>query len=122
MDRNSRLHRFFGTDSRAGDEPTEPVRAPALSDLVAIRQAMLLSLEGCSEPHRLRACAQIERTSSVTQLWLMRADIFQYLAMDFGEMAAASRIAALVPVFKDLLPAVAAPALCRDNRLHDAMH
>ena len=122
MDRNSRLHRFFGTDSRAGEERSGPGREPALSDLVAIRQAMLLSLEGCSEPQRSRARARIERTSSVTQLWLMRADVFQYLAMDCGEMAAARRIAALVPVFRDLLPAVAAPALSRDNRLHDAMH
>ena len=99
MERNSRIHRFFGTAS--GPDPAVGEADKTLAagrKLQALREAMLMALEPCSERHRLRAGVQIARATSVMDLWLMRADVFQYLAKDLGQTAAAQRIAGLTLV------------------------
>lgn len=79
-----------------------------LRDLDTIRQAMLLAVAPCSEVHRLRAADQIRHAESVIELWLLRADIFQYIAQDLGQMAAAQQITGLIPLFRDLVPTATA--------------
>lgn len=121
MERNSRIHRFFGTDSRPDLAVKKADQARAAGrKLQALREAMLMALEPCSELHRLRASVQIARATSVVELWLMRADVFQYLAKDLGQAAAAQRIAGLTPLFNGLAPGVAAQRETADNPGHDA--
>lgn len=84
--------------------------APAASgdagepDLEAIRQAMRLVVAPCSSAHRARAAGQIARAASVVELWLLRSSLYQYLAQDLGQSAAASRMEGLLPLFKDAVP------------------
>lgn len=73
-------------------------------DLGAIRTAMTLAMGPCSESHRLRAALRIELANSALDLWLLRPDIFQYLAQDLGQKAAAQEIVRLAPLFKGLMP------------------
>ncbi|MDO9357751.1 MAG: hypothetical protein Q7T70_02000 [Polaromonas sp.] len=121
MERNSRIQRLFGTARRPDLAPSKADQAQTAGrKLQALREAMLMALEPCSERHRLRAGVQIARATSAMELWLMRADVFQYLAKDLGQTAAAQRIAGLTPLFHGLAPGVAAPPQTADNRRHDA--
>ena len=76
---------------------------------------MLLTLARCSEVHRRRGAARIGLAGSVIELWLMRADIFQYLAQDLGQREAAQQITALEPLFAGLVPGIAARRINPDN-------
>ena len=112
MQINSRIHRWFGTANSSRSDSSFTLGAQASGavashDLELIRNAMLQAVMPCSELHRLRATDQIRHARSVIELWLMRADIFQYLAQDIGQMAAAQQIGELMPLFKDLVPAAA---------------
>ena len=114
MYRNSLIHRLFGTasDSRTDSAPSERGSDEVdKSNVEAIRDAMLLTVMPCSELHRLHATHQIQHAKSVTELWLIRADIFQYLAQDLDQTAAAEQITALMPLFKGRVAAAAMPAL-----------
>ena len=87
MYRSSLIHRLFGTasDSRTDSAPSERGSDEVdKSNVEAIRDAMLLTVMPCSELHRLHATHQIQHAKSVTELWLIRADIFQYLAQDLA--------------------------------------
>ncbi len=120
MDKSSYFHRWFGTvhtDAEVTGSRTDP---RPLNELAALRQALLDAVAPCTERHRLRATGQIERAASAMELWLLRADIFQYLAQDVGEMQAAQRIARLLPCFEGLVPAVTARHHAAGNRGHAA--
>ncbi|RZJ00024.1 MAG: hypothetical protein EOO54_27590 [Haliea sp.] len=120
MQASSRIRRFFGTAGQADPARAEAEQALLASrKLQALREAMLLVLEPCSEMHRLRASIKIGRASSVMELWMMRADVFQYLAKDLGQAAALQKIAGLTPLFTGLAPGVAGPRQTADNRRHD---
>lgn len=80
---------------------------------------MTLAMARCTENHRLRAGLQIELAGSAVELWLIRADIFQYLAQDLGQKAAAQEISRLTPLFKGLVPELAASSGIPDNRAHE---
>lgn len=118
MDKVSRLQRWFGTlapaEEAAGSRDARGVDA----SLVEARQALLDAVAPCTEPHRLRARWQIAQASSAMDLWSLRADLFDYLAQDVGEMQAAQRIAGASPCFNGLVPAVAAHRQSADNRRH----
>lgn len=79
---------------------------------------MTLAVAPCSESHRLRASVRIALADSVVDLWLLRADIFQYLAQDLGQEAAAHAIMRLAPLFEGVVPAVAAHRKNPDNQVH----
>ncbi|MES2508635.1 MAG: hypothetical protein V4625_01830 [Pseudomonadota bacterium] len=121
MDRNSRIHRWFGTSTRsdpAEGEGTHEVASTPPADLEAIRQAMLAAVAPCSEAHRLRTADLVGHAHTVVELWLIRADIFQYLAQDIGQMRAAQQVSTLLPLFTGM-PGVAAVQKNPDNRGHD---
>lgn len=126
MQINSRIHRWFGTACGSRPESSLTLGLPASGDVATrdlelIRNAMLLAVMPCSELRRLRATDQIRHATTVIELWLMRADIFQYLAQDLGQMAAARQITELMPLFKDLVPAVAArPSHAARGQLHQS--
>lgn len=91
----------------------------ARPDLLAIRTAMTEAMAPCTESHRLRAAVRIGLADSAVELWLLRADLFQYLAQDLGQKAAAQEIGRLAPLFKGLLPELAAAPRSPDNRAHE---
>lgn len=88
-------------------------------ELEAIRLAMSLTVATCSEAHRLRALYQMEQARSVMALWLLRADLFHYLAQDMGESEAMRRIDGLLPLFTNTVPGAAACGKIPDNGRHE---
>ncbi len=107
MEKSSRLQRWFGTVPPA--EEAAGSRAPSAIDtsLAEARRALLEAVAPCTEHHRLRASWQITQASSAMELWLLRADLYDYLAQDVGEMQAAQRIALVLPCFHGLVPLAA---------------
>lgn len=87
--------------------------------LEAIRIAMSLTVSACSEAHRLRALYQMGQAHSVMALWLLRADLFHYLAQDMGESEAMRRIDGLLPLFANAVPGAAACGKIPDNGRHE---
>ncbi len=120
MHRNSLIQRWFGAAAASEADPA-PARATIFteSDLRAIRAAMTLAMCPCTERHRLRAAVRIQLAASALELWLLRADIFQYLAQDLGQQMAAQEITRLAPMFKGLVPGVAPAQESADNRAHE---
>ena len=119
MDMTSRVHRWLA--SAWGPHPAVPEAAVAQADPPdpeAIRQAMRMAVAPCSNEHRARATGQIARADSVVELWLLRSSLYQYLAQDLGQSAAAQRVADLLPLFKDAVPGSAARRQIADNGLH----
>ncbi len=120
MERSSWIQRWFRT---AGGSVAHPAPACATifteSDLRAIRAAMTLAMGPCTERHRLRAAVRIELAASALELWLLRADIFQYLAQDLGQQMAAQEITRFTPLFKGLVPGVGHAPESADNRAHE---
>ena len=80
---------------------------------------MTLAMVSCSQSHRLRAALRIEMATSALDLWLLRADLFQYLAQDLGQRIAAQEITRLTPLFQGLVPGVAAARKSPDNLAHE---
>lgn len=120
MENSSRIQRWFGTaGGSAADLAPSGQRPLAQPDLRAIRSAMTLAIGPCTESHRLRAAARIELAASAVDLWLLRADIFQYLAQDQSQRIAAQEITRLTPLFKGLVPGVAGAQKSPDNRAHE---
>ena len=119
MERNSRLHRWFGTSSRPNTDPEAEAPAVVSPGLDDIRQAMLLAAASCSPAHRLRAADQIRHARSAVELWLMRAEIFLYLAQDVGQMEAVQQLARLTPLFTGLVPGIAGHPKSLENRGHE---
>lgn len=52
-------------------------------------------------------------------LWLLRADLFHYLAQDMGESEAVRRVDGLLPLFANVVPGAAARAKISDNGRHE---
>ncbi|MDB5964031.1 MAG: hypothetical protein JWQ72_531 [Polaromonas sp.] len=120
MQGHPRIQRWFGTAGRP--EAAEPAPGPALAaapDLEAIRDAMRLAVAPCGEGRQSLAEGQLVGATSPLELWFIRADLFQYLSQDLGQMEAARRIALLMPVFAGV-PGIAVPRRFPDNRAHDA--
>ncbi len=119
MEKSSRIQRWFGTASGAVESASASHQPAVKPDLRVIRAAMKLAISPCSESHRLRAVLRIELAESALELWLLRADIFQYLAQDLGQTIAAQEITRLAPLFKGLVPGVAVAHESPDNRAHE---
>ena len=119
MDMTSRVHRWLA--SALGPQPVARETAVTEADPPdpeAIRQAMRMAVAPCSNEHRARATGQIARADSVVELWLLRSSLYQYLAQDLGQAAAAQRVADLLPLFKDAVPGSAARRQFADNGAH----
>lgn len=94
------------------------VAAPGV-ELDTIRSAMFLMVSPCSEAHQARAHCQIHQAASVMALWLLRADLFHYLAQDMGESEAVRRVNGLLPLFADDVPGAADCGKIPDNGRHE---
>jgi hypothetical protein len=68
--------------------------------LDSIRCQMVRALRGCTEPHRARGTDKVMAAACVTELWLLRCDLFQFLAHDLGESEAQRRMAGLHALFE----------------------
>jgi hypothetical protein len=88
-------------------------------DLETIRSAMFLMVSTCSEAHQSRALYQMGQARSVMALWLLRADLFHYLARDLGEAEAMRRVDGLLPLFASAVPGAAACGKISDNSRHE---
>ncbi|MCW5648952.1 MAG: hypothetical protein KIS62_04340 [Ramlibacter sp.] len=119
MDMTQRVQRWLASTwgSRGQDTQAQEALAPPV-DLEAIRQAMRLATGPCSHEHRARAAGQIARASTVIELWLLRSTLYQYLAQDLGQAAAASRVDSLLPLFGPAVPGAASGRGNADNAAH----
>lgn len=85
----------------AGPGPAAPPETqPAMVEVDAIRCAMVRVLQGCCDRHRARAADQVMHAPDVRTLWLVRGDLYQFLARELGEGEAARRIGGLQPLFR----------------------
>lgn len=80
-------------------------RTATLADMAHIRRVMGEQVLDCELRVARRVRAHLEGTSSVMQLWLLRAEIYQAVADEFGQPEAMRRIERLAPLFDGLLPA-----------------
>lgn len=87
--------------------------------LDVIRSAMILIVSPCSEAHQARAHYQIGHATSIMALWLLRADLFNYLAQNVGEAEAMRRVDGLLPLFASAVPGAAACGKVPDNGRHE---
>ncbi|MGC1175656.1 hypothetical protein [Polaromonas sp.] len=108
--------RLWFSRSRGGN--LVDVAAPGV-ELDTIRSAMFLMVSPCSEAHQARAHCQIHQAASVMALWLLRADLFHYLAQDMGESEAVRRVNGLLPLFADDVPGAADCGKIPDNGRHE---
>ncbi|MEO7390810.1 MAG: hypothetical protein ABIU58_01465 [Ramlibacter sp.] len=74
---------------------------PQRCELGLIRQEMVLAVQACSPAHRSWALAKVGRAVSPMELWMLRPEIYLYLAQDLGQCEANARINALLPLFRD---------------------
>jgi hypothetical protein len=79
--------------------------APRPVELDAIRCQMVRAVRGCTEHHRARAADQVMAAQTATDLWLLRGDLYQYLAQDLGQLEAGRRVDRLGALFEGHLPA-----------------
>jgi hypothetical protein len=84
------------------------VQAPAGSRpyaLADVQKELALTLEDCPDDVlRLRIEGWISSATSVTELWLLRCDIYQCVARACGQGEASRRINSLLPVFEGWIP------------------
>lgn len=74
-------------------------RTASLTDLAAIRKALLLSFEDCRDLPAQRLRLKIENAKSPRELWMLRNDIYQLISQRHNQSVAADRINELVQVF-----------------------
>jgi hypothetical protein len=99
---------FAWAGARAEPETVLEPRPPM--DLDAIRCHMVRSVEGCSDHHRARAADKVMAARTVLELWMLRCDLHQFLARDFGELEAGRRMDRLKALFEGHeLPPARAP-------------
>jgi len=81
--------------------------------LESIKEEMRQAMAPCICEHRARALTKIARAGSLMDLWLLRPDVYQYLAQDVGQAEAARRVATFMPLFASWPPgAPAQSGLC----------
>ena len=80
-------------------------RTATTADMARIRRAMGEQVLDCELRVARRVRAHLDGASSVMQLWLLRAEIYQAVADEFGQPEAMRRVERLAPLFDGLLPA-----------------
>jgi len=93
---------------RDGAESAEEEPRPV--DLNAIRCQMIRAMRGCSEHHRARAADKVIAAASALELWMVRCDLYQFLARDIGELEASRRMDGLKGLFRGHVAMAAAPS------------
>ena len=88
---------LFQVPTYENDDFDSEVSAPLY--LEGIKEEMRQAIASCSGEHRARALGNIARAGSLMDLWLLRPDVYQYLAQDIGQAEAARRVAMFMPLF-----------------------
>jgi len=83
-------------------EPTAATAPPAPYWL--IKKEMAAAVHDCPEAVRDRMILSIYRCRESLDLWLLRADLFQCIAQQRGQVEARNRINALLPFFAQRVP------------------
>ena len=83
--------------------PEKNVQKMPLAD---VKKQLAIALDDCrNDVVRLRTAEQIHSATSVTELWMMRCDIYQCVAREKGQGEATRRINSLLPLFEGWVPA-----------------
>ncbi len=69
-----------------------------------IRQQMLRTLEDLHPSHSLPLRRRIARSTSVVELWQLRAEVYQLIALEYNQSEAAARINTLLVCFEKWIP------------------
>ncbi|MES2974247.1 MAG: hypothetical protein V4757_11610 [Pseudomonadota bacterium] len=69
-----------------------------------IKKEMAAAVHDCPEAVRDRMTLAIYRSRESLDLWLLRADLFQCIAKERGQLEARNRINALLPFFAQRVP------------------
>lgn len=80
-------------------------RSASLTELARIRRVMGEQVLDCDLRAARRVRAHLETAATPMQLWLLRAEIYQAVADEFGQPEAMRRVERLAPLFDGLLPA-----------------
>ena len=74
--------------------------------LADVKKQLLMVLDDCRDgAGRLSIEDRISSADSVTELWLLRSDIYQCVARQRGQSEASRRINSLLPIFEGWIPA-----------------
>jgi hypothetical protein len=81
------------------------MRAPTRAEMANIRRVMGEQVLDCELSAARRVRAHLRSADTIVQLWLLRAEIYQAVANEFGQPEAMRRVEHLAPLFDGLLPA-----------------
>lgn len=74
--------------------------------LADVKKQLVMVLDDCRNgAGHLSIESRISSADSVTELWLLRCDIYQCVARERGQREATHRINSLLPVFEGWIPA-----------------
>lgn len=90
--------------AKVGGRLTGP-RPASLAELAHIRRVMGAQVLDCELRAARRVRDHLARAGTPMQLWLLRAEIYQAVADEFGQPEAQRRVERLAPLFDGLLPA-----------------
>lgn len=94
----AQLARFLGVGSSR--RPKRPRKMPSISQLIAIRQALLGCVLDCEGIATQRLRHKIDRAQTPQELWQLRNDAYQIISQHHNQTIAAERINALIVRFR----------------------
>jgi hypothetical protein len=115
------VHRLLFPAGRVADADAAAAghcHASPEAELACLRCEMTLAVQQCGDVHRHRAVEKIRRASSPMDLWLLRPEVYLYLAQDLGQCEANARLNALMLRFGRCVPEALATQ-ARHNGLHE---
>lgn len=80
--------------------PKRSRKMPTISQLVAIRQALLGCVLDCEGTATQRLRQKIDRAQTPQELWQLRNDVYQVVSQHHNQTIAAERINALIVRFR----------------------
>lgn len=92
------IARFFGIGR--SDKPKKSRKTPSISQLIAIRQALLDCVLDCEGTATQRLRRKIDRAETPQELWQLRNDAYQVISQQHNQAVAAERINALIGRFR----------------------
>ena len=82
------VHRLLFPAGRVADADAAAAdrhHASPEAELACLRYEMMLAVQQCGDAHRHRAVEKIRRAGSPMDLWLLRPEVYLYLAQDLGQ-------------------------------------
>ncbi|MGZ5193822.1 MAG: hypothetical protein ACXWJM_00165 [Ramlibacter sp.] len=112
------VHKLLFPAGRVADAAADDGHPPQEAEFASLRYEMTLAVQQCGDVHSHRAVEKIRRAASPMDLWLLRPEVYLYLAQDLGQCEANARLNALMPLFGRCVPE--APAgQARHNAPHE---